>query len=164
MVKSYSTATASTASAAQAVESQHLASESFKTLYGNFNEATLDRLPEIYSEDVYFQDPITRIRGVEQLRTHFASTMNGLIACEFIFDSEYGDASQMTYEWRMKYAHKKLNRGRMLVLYGVSIVKFGDDSKVNFHRDYYDMGEMIYENAPILGPIVRFLKKRLSSD
>ncbi|HGP4674712.1 TPA: nuclear transport factor 2 family protein, partial [Vibrio cholerae O1] len=35
------------------------------------------------------------------------------------------------------------------------------EGKVTYHRDYFDMGEMLYEQLPVLGQVIRAIKRRL---
>ena len=35
--------------------------------------------------------------------------------------------------------------------------------KVYYQQDQYDLGAMIYEHIPVIGPVVRFLKRRLGN-
>jgi limonene-1,2-epoxide hydrolase len=42
---------------------------------------------------------------------------------------------------------------------GVSEIKF--DERITYHRDYFDVGSMFYEQVPILKTIIQALKKRL---
>jgi len=136
-------------------------SERFKSIYRDFNHETIASLDSIYTNSVMFEDPISRIQGREALKSHFESTLNGLVYCSFIFDKEFNAHANYCYEWRMKFAHEKIRRGEDLVLHGSSVVVFNESGKVISHRDYYDMGEMLYENIPVLGSIVRFIKQKL---
>jgi len=36
------------------------------------------------------------------------------------------------------------------------------EDKIVEHRDYFDAGELFYENVPILGGIIRTLKKKIA--
>ena len=63
----------------------------------------------------------------------------------------------------MELRAKGLKGGERVLLDGTSHIRYGGESgKVIYHRDYFDMGAFVYENIPVLGPIVRYTKKRLS--
>jgi limonene-1,2-epoxide hydrolase len=47
-----------------------------------------------------------------------------------------------------------------LEVQGISHLKFLEN-QVIYHRDYFDLGEMVYEHVPVLGKIVRFIKNSL---
>ncbi|MEL7287824.1 MAG: nuclear transport factor 2 family protein, partial [Pseudomonadota bacterium] len=62
--------------------------------------------------------------------------------------------------WTMDLQHPKLQKGAPISVNGVSHLKFRD-GQVIYHRDYFDLGEMLYENLPLLGSVVRTIKQRL---
>ena len=64
--------------------------------------------------------------------------------------------------WNMSYQHPRLNGGKIVNVQGSSHLK-GCDDKVIFHRDYIDLGAMLYEQVPLLGRIIRFLKRRATN-
>ena len=44
---------------------------------------------------------------------------------------------------------------------GITQLKVVDDIIV-YHKDYYDLGEMVYEHIPLLGYFVKKIKTRLA--
>ena len=46
---------------------------------------------------------------------------------------------------------------------GVSHLKFAADGKVNYHRDYWDTGEELYMKLPLIGAVMRGLKRLLAA-
>lgn len=46
-------------------------------------------------------------------------------------------------------------------IHGSSHLRFGADGRVAYHRDYWDAGEQLYEQIPLLGGLLRLIKKRL---
>ncbi len=44
---------------------------------------------------------------------------------------------------------------------GVSVMEL-KSNRIVFQRDYYDLGEMVYERVPLLGRLVRKLRERLA--
>lgn len=139
-----------------------LHSRNFKSLFSTFDKHTMSRLTEVYSNDVHFQDPIVITNDLNALKRHFESSLSGLVHCSFLFDHDFGGMTQKCYQWRMKFAHQKIRGGADLELHGTSIVKFDSHGKVIYHRDYYDMGEMLYEHLPLFGGVIGFLKKRMT--
>ena len=46
---------------------------------------------------------------------------------------------------------------------GVSHLKLAADGKVNYHRDYWDTGEELYMKLPVIGTVMRGLKRLLAA-
>ena len=53
------------------------------------------------------------------------------------------------------------NQSSSISVNGVSLLTLKDD-RVVYHRDYYDMGEMVYEHVPVLKRVIYYIKKRLT--
>ena len=62
----------------------------------------------------------------------------------------------------MYYEHPKIKHGQLQQVEGASYLRLGDDQKIQYHRDYYDLGSMIYDHIPLLGRILRWIKNKLS--
>lgn len=142
--------------------------EKLDDFYQNFTPASLEKLGDIYASDIEFSDPIHAVIGLDNLRQYFAASMNGLHSCHFDFvrTSTAGNTSYI--EWVMHYQHQRLHGGAALQLKGVSVVDVGSSAnsaecKVIRQCDYYDMGAMLYEHVPVLGHVVKSLKRRVAS-
>lgn len=134
--------------------------EAFIDLYADFTAEKLDYLADIYDVDIRFEDPIHQLQGLPALRSYFANTMTGLAFCRFEFDTLTQVNKQLFTQWTMHYSHPKLKSGAHLQLPGMSVLTL--DSKIISHRDYYDLGGMLYEHVPLLGSVVTRLKHRLA--
>lgn len=132
-----------------------------RQLYIQFNPALLDQLHQIYTQDVQFNDPLHAIYGLDKLRDYFANMMQGLDECRFEFHHSLEQPAQgeAVLFWTMHYRHRKLAGGRWLSLTGNSHIRFKD--KVYYHRDYFDAGAMLYEHLPLLGGVIRHIKRRM---
>ena len=129
----------------------------FVNIYQQLSTDNLALLHDIYAEDITFIDPMHHIQGFEKLEQYFASLYTNLTSCEFhIEDVFYQDSSAAIY-WTMRYCHPKLNKGKPVTVQGHSKLS-GRGNKVVYHRDYLDLGAMIYENIPVVGGVVRFIK------
>ena len=129
--------------------------------FEQYQHADLDKLSDIYHHDVVFIDPVTRIDGVDALAAYFRSGRKGLLSCRFEFRQIQRFDDRAVLEWDMLMSHRKLNAGQTITVSGVSVLKLEEDTgQIIFHRDYFDLGEMLYENLPVLGWVIRAIKKK----
>lgn len=137
--------------------------ETLKDFYSEFEAASLDKLDELYDDDVAFTDPIHQLVGLEDLKKYFEHTMENVEYCHFTFDDEAVSEQQAFMSWQMRFSHPKLADGMEIVLPGVSHIKFAD-GKIRSQQDYYDMGAMLYEHVPLVGYVVDKIKQRLVAE
>ncbi len=128
--------------------------------YGQLSKDTLHRLPEIYHSQVVFVDAAHRIEGLTSLISYFESLYQNVQRCEFTIHEQHQFEQNAFLVWTMHLQHPKLANGRVVNVHGTSQLRFQDD-KIIYHRDYFDLGEMLYEQLPILGKIIRAVKRRL---
>lgn len=133
--------------------------ERFKAFYENVEPQSLDTLCELYEPNLVFTDPVHAITGLDALQAYFEKAFSGVAYCRFEFHSALVVQSQASFEWTMHYAHPKISQGKNIDVRGASVIAFGE--KIYSHQDYYDMGQMLYEQVPVLGHIVKSLKARV---
>ena len=63
--------------------------------------------------------------------------------------------------WTMKFTSSKMNKGKPISVDGITMLVIEND-KITYHRDYYDLGQMLYENVPLLGLIIKRIKRSLA--
>ena len=141
--------------------------QQFISMYQALNKDNLHLLQPVYSDDVVFIDALHEVIGLPALEDYFAGMYGNLISSSIrITDVQSGQPDEsgecIAYlTWVMKYAHPQLAGGKTISLDGVTKIKFTD--KVTYHRDYADMGQMLYEHIPVLGSAIRFIKRRAAS-
>ena len=138
--------------------------DAIKSVYAELTSANLDDLLAIYSENIVFVDPINEIRGRDTLMAHFRMMYQDVIDSRFAFDpeNELIDGDRVMLGWNMTYRHKKLGGQRPIEVPGTSLLRINAEG-VFYHRDWFDLGAMVYEQVPLLGGMVRALKRRLEA-
>lgn len=136
--------------------------DKFASFYNNLASMQVNELSMIYCPNVSFIDPIAKHKGLASVETYFAKLLNNAAHCEFEIHS-INSATDTDYfvNWTMRYTSTRINSGNPIAVEGVTFLKI-EDNLIVFHRDYYDLGQMVYEHVPILGRIIKFLKKGLS--
>ncbi|GAB6191580.1 nuclear transport factor 2 family protein [Desulfocastanea catecholica] len=135
--------------------------EKFLNTYTELNANNLQLLADIYAEDIRFIDPAHEIKSLPRLTDYFASLYSNISSIQFQFNHHLRVADQGYVQWQMNFSHPRLKGGRAIIVDGASYLRFNEDGKVNFHRDYFDLGAMLYEQLPLLGQIIIAVKRRL---
>lgn len=117
----------------------------------------LERFAEFYAEDAYFKDPFNELHGVAAITKVFAHMFATVEAPRFRITERFPSEGGAMLLWTFHF----LMRGRPQTITGASHLRFDASGKVNFHRDYWDAAEELYEKLPVLGWLLRGLKRRL---
>lgn len=135
-----------------------------KHAWSRFDLDALEKLEPLYSPEVQFIEPAGEINGREALFQHFRTTCNNLIECQFIFNDslETCAADRAFLVWSMNFRHKQLGGGNPITTSGTTLLRFGE--QIVFHRDWFDLGETVYEHVPLLGSMIRLIKKKMHAD
>lgn len=134
--------------------------ENFKQTFNRLNSGTLHLVGELYAPGIHFEDPLHTIDGIEALERYFANLYDGVVYCQFDFSPGIIAGNEASIPWVMELEHARLRPGQRARIPGISHLRF-DDRQVTYHRDYFDVGQLLYERIPVLGALVRSIKKRL---
>jgi hypothetical protein len=132
----------------------------FINTYSNLNKESIACLDDLYHQHIVFEDPAHRIEGLDQLKDYFSSMYENLFYCHFEIESADWIQGKAYLKWTMRFSHPKLKNGHEIRVPGMTFIEF-EQGKVRFHRDYFDLGAMIYQHVPVLGMAVRLLKRKL---
>ncbi|MEH6452013.1 MAG: nuclear transport factor 2 family protein [Psychromonas sp.] len=132
--------------------------DEFCQLYQSLGKDNLDLLAQVYRQDIAFIDPIHQINGLDALTTYFNHLYQNMISCQFNIEYVIVDDKQASIIWTMHYQHSKINAGKSISVNGSSFLKY--DEKIYYHRDYFDVGQMLYEQLPLLSSVITMVKKR----
>ncbi|NMP15086.1 nuclear transport factor 2 family protein [Thalassotalea sp. Y01] len=131
----------------------------FVEVYQQLSTDNLDLLERIYHSDVLFEDPMHKVHGYQNLNQYFATLYSNLSACTFRINEVIPGDEQAAIYWQMQFSHPKLNGGDSVSVDGHSHIKQAQ-GKVIYHRDYLDVGAMLYEHIPVVGRIIKAIKQR----
>ena len=119
-------------------------------------------LESVYAQDAYFRDPFNEVRGAEELKRVFEHMFETLDAPRFTIRESTIEGSSAVLIWDFDFRVKRWKPGVARRIHGASHVRFAPDGRVSYHRDYWDAAGELYATLPIVGPIVRWLARRLS--
>lgn len=142
------------------MDSNSLLIERFKAFYLDVKHPKLDKIDDVYTEDVLFKDPVHELRGAENLHAYLSEMCVNVHSGRFEYLDQIVSENTAYIKWNMHFKHPKLGN-KTITVRGISQVQFNE--RIYFHEDVYDLGQLIYEHVPLLGSVVKGLKKRLAN-
>ena len=127
---------------------EQLTSESSREEYGVF-----------FDNSSEFADPFQKVQGLHAIHNIFIDMYTKLYKPHFIVDEVVASCDVAYIRWHFHYALSKNSKAESFT--GVSRVTFSKSAKVKSHIDYWDAGENVYEKIPLLGTLLRFVKRKL---
>lgn len=140
---------------------QDIKVQKIEKIFNDLNKDTMHLLYDFYANDGVLMDPLGKYEGIEAIRSYYANLYKNVQMIRFDFSSHVCDKSECVSMWTMHLQAKNLNGGNPIAVIGNSHIRFNEKGKVYYHRDYFDMGEFIYEYIPVLKNIISYIKKAL---
>jgi steroid delta-isomerase len=131
-----------------------------KTFFETLDEeVSLDDLKSIYSEKIHFKNPFYELDDVAALYRFFRQLYQQVDDPKLLITESISDEKIIYLNWTFHFTfHEKQERHS---IEGVSRMRFDERGKILEHTDYWDAGENIYETFPLLGTLIRWVKKRI---
>jgi steroid Delta-isomerase len=122
----------------------------------------LAALGSIYADDVRFKDPFNEVQGVPAVRRIFEHMFASLESPRFVVHEVLVDGAQCFLAWDFIF-RTRAPGSREITVRGGSHLRFAADGRVDWHRDYWDAAEELYEKLPIIGALMRWLRRRVNA-
>lgn len=135
--------------------------EKISHFFESLNEETsLEAFKTIYDEEVVFIDPFNRVKGIDAVYGIFAHMYKNLDDPRFIITEYIGTQNTAYVKWDFIFTFKGDKEENTFE--GVSRLEINAQDKVVSHTDYWDAAEHIYEHLPLVGALLRMIKKKIS--
>ena len=131
--------------------------------YQQLTPEHIERMPELYSADAYFKDPFNEVRGVTAIQAIFRHMFQQLDSPRFVVTDRLTDAHGALLVWEFSFRVHRWRGKAIQTIRGASHLRFDGDGKVNYHRDYWDAAEELYATLPLIGAIMRRLRRAFST-
>ena len=120
-------------------------------------------LPEIYAPEARFKDPFNEVQGLPAIEHIFAHMFVALDTPHFIVTERIVQGQQCFLVWDFRFRFKRFDTQSWQTVRGGTHLVFNGQGLVTLHRDYWDAAEELYEKLPLVGGLMRWLKRRANS-
>lgn len=112
----------------------------------------------VYAPDAAFKDPFNEVQGLASIAAIFEHMFAQVDNPRFVVTTRVMQGSQAFLTWDFLFMMKRLAKGPQCIK-GATHIVFDAGGKVAMHRDYWDAAEELYEKLPLLGALMRWLKR-----
>jgi len=123
----------------------------------------LSRLSELYAPDARFKDPFNEVQGLTAIEGIFAHMFESLDSPHFVVTERIMQGTQCFLVWDFRFRFRRFDTTSWQTVRGSTHLVFNDQGLVTLHRDYWDAAEELYEKLPMVGGLMRWLKRRANS-
>ena len=119
----------------------------------------LAQMARCYAPDARFKDPFNEVQGWTAIERIFAHMFQTLQQPRFVVTQQVLEGEQAFLTWDFHFARGRA--GTPHTIRGASQLVFNAQGQVLLHRDYWDAAEELYEHLPLIGALMRWLKRQL---
>jgi hypothetical protein len=130
----------------------------YSKFFESLDKQKLENCELVFSQQIHFKDPFNDVTGIAAVKQVFAHMFNVCELCQFEVTDRCAGQSQGYLHWRFLYRMKGSSKEGTIV--GVSRVKFNPLGEVTEHIDYWDSAEYVYENLPLIGGLLAWIRRR----
>ena len=132
--------------------------QAYSACLESLTASTIDALDGHLSDDVCFRDPFHATRGRAAMKRAIARLFAAATNVSFRIDDHAAVSNRIYFHWRLS----AILRGRDWQVQGVTKVAFDETGKVSSHEEYWDAATQLYERMPLIGPLLRYLRRKVA--
>jgi len=137
--------------------------EQIAHLFETLTPQSLPRLAALYAEGARFKDPFNEVFGTAAITHIFEHMFKSLHEPRFVVTQRIVDGTQLFLVWEMHFRFMRFDTESPQVIRGGSHLTLTPDGRISDHRDYWDAAEELYEKLPVVGGLMRWMKRRANA-
>lgn len=122
--------------------------------------AGVETLGAIYTPDARFKDPFNDVQGLAEIQRIFRHMYASLDNPRFVVTGRIVQGAQCFLTWEFHFAFKRFQQGKAQCILGGSHLVLDGEGRITLHRDYWDAAEELYEKLPVVGSLMRWMRRR----
>jgi hypothetical protein len=131
--------------------------------FEHLSPQSVAQLARFYAPQARFKDPFKDVVGLPAIQEVFTHMFVALLAPRFVVTQQITQGAQCFLTWEFHFQFPSHRVGQDQVIMGASHLVFDSQGLITLHRDYWDAAEELYEKLPLVGTLMRWLKRRANS-
>jgi Uncharacterized conserved protein (DUF2358) len=137
--------------------------ENFKQFFSSFAVDRIETLlDKTYANDVYFNDTLKTIQGIQPLSHYLCESAEAVQDCRVeILDVSRNANDEHLVRWKMMIRFRRFKKGQDTWTIGISHIRFNSDGLIVYHQDYWNATDGLFRHIPVLGFMIEKIIARL---
>lgn len=136
--------------------------EAYLEAYANLSPDSLEStLSPLLSDDIEFKDPFNHVHTKKEALAIFEHMFATTFEPTFTVKLAQLSKNMGFAYWQFSFKSKE--NGEFNHITGTSLIEINPQGMIQKHIDFWDPAEQLYEKIPVLGWVMRSIKKRLSA-
>lgn len=132
-------------------------------VFESLTERSVADLGTLYALDARFVDPFNAVRGIDaivQVFQHMYATLNNP---RFVVTGSVAQGDQCFLLWDFQFRFRSFRNSVDQCIAGTSHLRFDAEGRITQHHDYWDAAHGLYQQMPLLGGLMRWLRRRVNN-
>jgi ketosteroid isomerase-like protein len=136
----------------------HARFEELAQWFATLTPASLKNIDNIYAQSATFRDPFNQVTGTASIQRIYQHMFEQLGEPRFVITAKVVDSAGAFMTWQFLFTLS--DKGYKIE--GGTHFQLDEHGLIVLHRDYWDAAQELYEKIPVLGAVLRLLRKKLS--
>lgn len=119
---------------------------------------SIDDLDHVCRSDVRFKDPLHDVLGRQAMKKVFAKLFRVAQDVNYFVHDHAVEGQHAFFHWRLEASLS----GKPWSVDGITRVTFDELGQVSDHTEYWDAASQLYGRFPIVGTLLRFIRRRIA--
>jgi hypothetical protein len=136
----------------------HARFEELAQWFATLTPLSLQNIDKIYAQTATFRDPFNQVVGIASIQRIYQHMFEQLGEPRFVITAKVVDSAGAFMTWQFLFTLYD----KPYKIEGGTHFNLDAQGLIVFHRDYWDAAQELYEKIPVLGAVLRLLRKKLS--
>jgi steroid delta-isomerase len=136
--------------------------EAYARYFDELSPASRDALKNLAHPDIRFVDPFNDVRGIDKMLAVFDHMFATTTDPRFVTEPPIVAGDTAFIKWRFTCTIENRFWRKAMTIDGVTEVQFDAAGLITAHIDYWDAARQLYEKLPLLGGLLRAIRRRLA--
>ena len=132
--------------------------------FQSLSPASVEALELLYAPEARFKDPFNDVTGLPEIQRIFSHMFVALENPRFLITGRIVQGSQCFLTWEFRFCFRRFKAGHEQCIRGGSHLLLDAAGRITLHRDYWDAAEELYEKLPVIGGMMRWLKRQANGE
>ena len=137
--------------------------EAYARYFDDLSPASKEELKKLAHPDIRFVDPFNDVRGIDKLLAVFDHMFETTKDPKFVTEPPVVAGNTAFIKWNFTCTIDNRFYRKAMRIDGVTEVQFDEAGLITAHIDYWDAAGQLYEKLPLLGGLLRAVRRRLAA-